>query len=223
MQALSYIEGLSRFEKIADIGCGRGEQTVVLYEATHAKIIAVDFINEYVAYLQDEVRIQELDNRISAIQAQPDNLPFFNDELDMIWAESIASIIGFENALRSWGSYLRKDGYIGLCSYCWLTKQPPQNVSDFWKDSGKEICTISSRISKFQEMGFIPVAHFIMQDECWWNYYCSLEENFPKFLQAHPNNPDAEELIHNIDKEIDLYEKYGEHYGYVFFIGKKVS
>lgn len=89
-------------------------------------------------------------------------------------------------------------------------------------DINPDIIYIAERIDQIQQAGFLPVAHVIMPDECWWNCFCPLEENFDSFLKKHKNNADALQLVRKIDKEIDLYEKYSEHYGYVFFIGKKV-
>lgn len=222
MQALGFIEKLPRFRKIADIGSGTGQQTVILYEATNAQIIAVDFNDQFVKYLEAELEIQKLNNRISPVLSQPDNLPFFAEELDMIWAESIVNVVNLKFALNAWGKYLKKGGYVGLCSYCWLQENSPQIVSEYWNNSEKEIDTISSRIRQFEESGFITIAHFVMPDECWWNYFCPLEKNFGKFLQKYPDSPEAGRLVKEIDMEIDFFEKYGEHYGYVFFVGRKI-
>ena len=223
MQALSFVEGLPQFEKIADIGCGTGQQTSTLYEATNAQIIAIDFILEFVEYLKNEAKIQKLDGRIHSILASADNLPFDNEELDLVWAESVVNEIGFEYALKQWNKYIKKGGYIGLCSYCWLTDDPPGIIAEYWKNTSKEIEPISCRIKQILNNGFIPVAHFIMPDECWWNYFCPMEDNFDRFLEKHPDDFAAKKLIEQIDKEISLFERYGECYGYVFFIGKKVD
>lgn len=222
VKALSFIDKLSRFKRIADIGCGKGLQTFILSEATNSQIIAVDFIIDYIEYLEKELSIQKQVNRIFPVYAASGSLPFYNEEFDMIWSESIANKIGFEHILKKWNKYIKKNGYISVCSYCWLTDSPPGKITEYWGNKNNEIASISNRIIQLKNAGFTPIAHFVMPDECWWNYFCPLEDNFNKFLQRHPNNPDAEKLIEEIDKEIDLYEKYGEHYGYVFFIGKKM-
>lgn len=223
LRALSFIEESYRLEKIADIGCGKGEQTIVLCKETNAEIIAVDFIPEFVECVKAEAGIKKLNNRLSPVLASMDNLPFHDGELDMIWAESMVNNIGFGYALKQWNRYIRPDGYMALCSYCWLKDNPPEAISEYWRNSGKEINSIPYRISQMFGNGFMPVGHFVMPDECWWNYFCPLEENFALLSEQYRDNPEAERLIEEIDQEIDLYEKYGEYYGYVFFIGQKVG
>lgn len=221
VQALSFIDRLPRFRKIADIGSGTGRQPCVLYEKTNSDIIAIDFLFEFTDYLSEKSRTEKLENRIHPILATPDNLPFQNEELDMIWAEAAVNTIEFGTALSEWNRFLKYGGYIGICSYCWLTDNHPEVVAEYWKNNEKDIESISCRIKQLRDTGFTSTAHFVMPDENWWNYFCPMENNFSNFLERHPDNYDAEKLVKEIDKEIDLYEKYGEYYGYVFFIGRK--
>lgn len=223
MQALGFIEELSRFSKIADIGCGTGLQTIILSKATKAKIIAVDSNTEFIEHIRSEINVHQLNNRIYPVIATPDNLPFYKEELDMIWCESVIGNIGLPYALLQWEKYIRKGGYISLCSYCWLTEYHPESVSKFWDKNNNEIDTIDNRLMQLRATGFIPMAYFVMPDECWWNYFCPLIDNFDRLRIKYPGNYDVENLIRNIDEEITLYEKYGEHYGYVFFVGKKIN
>lgn len=222
MKALGFIERVSRARKIADIGSGRGMQTVTLFEATQKPILAIDFIPEFVEELKSELNHQKLNDYICPVFASPDDLPFGYGELDILWSEYTASEIGFEYAVNEWSKYLKPEGYMAVCAYCWLTKNCPDEISDYLNEKKTDIYPIADRITQFQKAGFLPVAHFIMPDECWWNYYCPLEENFSPFLKKHKDSKDARKLVRKIDREIDLFEKYGQHYGYVFFIGKKL-
>lgn len=222
MKALSFIERISRARKIADVGSGTGIQTVTLYEATQTQIVAIDFVPEFIEELKSELDHQKLNDYICPVFSSSYNLPFGYGELDILWSEYAASEIGFECAVNEWSKYLRVEGYMVVCAYCWLTKNRPDEISDYLKESKTDIYPIADRIMQFQEAGFLPVAHFIMPDECWWNYYCSLEENFNNFLEKHQDNENAQLLVRKIDREINLFEKYGQYYGYVFFIGKKM-
>ena len=42
------------------------------------------------------------------------------------------------------------------------------------------------------------------------------------FLNKYPDNEVAANLVANQRHEAELYNKYKEHYGYVFFIAQKV-
>jgi len=73
-----------------------------------------------------------------------------------------------------------------------------------------------------QKAGYLPVAAFILPENCWVdNFYkpqIAAQENF---LKKHAGSKTAEEFIANERREAELYGKYKEFYGYVFYIGKK--
>ena len=53
-----------------------------------------------------------------------DNLPFQNEELDLIWSEGAIYNIGFERGMNEWNKYLKKGGFIAVSeavSYTHLT------------------------------------------------------------------------------------------------------
>jgi len=41
-------------------------------------------------------------------------------------------------------------------------------------------------------------------------------------LEKYPGNETVERYIESEKYEVELYSKYKQHYGYVFYIGKKV-
>jgi hypothetical protein len=43
-----------------------------------------------------------------------------------------------------------------------------------------------------------------------------------KFLKKYAGNKTAEDLVRNQRHEAEMYKKYKEYYGYVFYIGKKI-
>lgn len=221
MKALSFIERLSRRKKVVNIGCGTGYQSVALYEAIQSPIIAIDDVPEFIDYLKKEFAIQKLENHIYPILSNPYHLPFMSGTVDIIWSEYTAANLGFEYSINKWNHFLKEEGYLGVCAYCWLTNDPPSIITNHWNTCNKDIDSIVKRIQQIESAGYIPITYFILPDECWWNYFCSMEQNFEPFLKKHKHHPLSEMLVSQIDSEIDLYEKYGEYYGYLFFICQK--
>jgi hypothetical protein len=73
-----------------------------------------------------------------------------------------------------------------------------------------------------QKAGYIPVATFILPENCWLEHFYALQVAAQEiFLKKYPGNKTAEELIANQKHEAQLYQKYKAFYGYVFYIGKK--
>lgn len=220
-KALSFIEHLDKINKIANIGCGPGSQSIILYEIMKSKIIAIDHRCEYIDNLQKELKMQKMDKYIIPLCCQLDSLPFNKNELDLIWAEFSANELGFKSALDCWTKYLKIGGYIAICAYCWNNECPPEDVTTFFCKSKIDIGSISSRIIQMIESGFVPTAHFILPEECWWNYFSPIDVFKSQVLQNHPNDLDVRLFFESVDYEIELFEKYGDSYEYVFFIGQK--
>lgn len=219
-KALSYIEGLHKMKRIADIGCGVGYQSVVLLETTNAAILAVDHRIEYIRNFREELKIQKLDNQIFPIYCRLDRIPFKDGELDMVWSESLVVNVGFEQALKDWGRFVKDQGYIVLCAYCRNSDNLAEEVSIFFEQNNIEIESISDRLKMMNKYGFMSVSHFVMPDECWWNYFCPIYD-IGSLQQVYSDNCEVQAFAKGIDEEISLFERYGDTYSYVFFVGRK--
>ena len=74
-----------------------------------------------------------------------------------------------------------------------------------------------------QKTGFCLIAAFILPEKCWEeNYFTPREAAEKVFLAKHPDNKTVEAYIDSSKYEMELYSKYKQYYGYVFYIGKKV-
>ena len=152
-----------------------------------------------------------------------DNLPFQNEELDLIWSEGAIYNIGFERGLNEWKKFLKTGGYIAVTEASWFTEERPTEINEFWQDAYPEIDTIPNKVAQMQKNGYIPVANFILPEYCWTeHFYIPQIEAQEIFLKKHTGNKTADELIANQRHEALLYSKYKEYYGYVFYIGKKI-
>jgi len=80
-----------------------------------------------------------------------------------------------------------------------------------------------NKVQQIQSAGYIPVANFIMPEECWTdNFYILQKKAQEIFLSKYPDNAAAANLIGYQRHEAELYSKYKQYYGYVFYIGKKI-
>jgi len=90
-------------------------------------------------------------------------------------------------------------------------------------DAYPGIDTIPNKVSQMQKAGYIPIASFILPDNCWIDYFYIPQISIQKeFLQRYHGSKAVEDLIANKQNEAQLYYKYKEYYGYVFYIGKKI-
>lgn len=224
LQALSFIDNLTDQSLIADIGCGTGGQTMVLAQHTPGRITALDLFPDFINILNRNARQLDLQDRVKGIVGSMDNLPFRNEELDLIWSEGAIYNIGFERGLNEWRKYLKTGGYVAVSESAWFTEERPAEIHNFWMDIYPEIDTIPNKIAQIQKAGYIPVATFILPTTCWTEHYHNPQISVQEaFLSKYPGNKTVEEFIEFQRREAALYSKYKEYYGYVFFIAKKTE
>ncbi|WP_459188077.1 class I SAM-dependent methyltransferase [Parabacteroides sp. APC149_11_2_Y6] len=224
IQALSFIDNLTKQSRIADIGCGTGGQTMTLAKHIQGKITGLDFFPDFIHIFNQNAEKSGLQNKVKGIVGSMDNLPFEEEELDLIWSEGAIYNIGFERGLNEWRKFLKTGGYIAVSESVWFTDERPAEIHDFWMGLYPEIDTIPHKIAQIQKAGYIPVASFILPTTCWTeHYFAPLGKARKIFLSKYAGNKIAEELMAFQLHEERLYRKYKDFYGYVFFIAKKIK
>lgn len=222
LRALSFIEGLDADSRIADIGCGTGGQTRVLAGQAPGSITALDLFTDFIHRFNDKARQAGLDDRVRGIVGSMEALPFADEELDLIWSEGAIYNIGFERGLREWRRFLKPGGYLAVSEACWFTESRPEEIERFWVEAYPEIDTLANKVQQVQRSGYLPVATFILPAQCWTeHFYTPQVAAQDAFLRLHPDNAAAADLVREQRHEADLYRRYGQYYGYVFFIAQK--
>ncbi len=223
IKALSFIDNLNDKSLIADIGCGTGGQTMVLANNAPGNITGVDLFQKFIDIFNDNAQKMNLAERVKGITGSMDDLPFQSEEFDLIWSEGAIYNIGFERGLIEWNKFLKKGGYIAVTEASWFTDERPDEINTFWQEAYPGIDTIPNKVMQLQKSGYIPVATFILPENCWTdNFYVPQVKAQEVFLKKYKGNSTAEDLIANEIREAQLYSKYKEYYGYVFYIGKKI-
>ncbi len=223
IKALSFIDNLTNESHIADIGCGTGGQTMVLAQHAPGQITGIDLFPAFIDLFNLNAGKLNFQDRIKGMVGSMDNLSFQNEELDLIWSEGAIYNIGFERGLNEWQKFVKKGGYVAVSEVSWFTEERPAEIDKFWKDAYSEIDTIPNKVAQMQKAGYIPVATFILPENCWTEHFYAPQVMAQEaFLKKYAGNKSVEEFIASERHEAQLYYKYREYYGYVFFIGKKI-
>lgn len=222
LKALSFIDGLTEKSKVADIGCGTGGQTMVLGQNTSCEITGIDLCPDYIEQFNRDAQSKNLQNRVKGIVGTMKNLPFQEEELDLIWSEGAIYNIGFKQGLSQWRKFLKQGGYIAVTENTWFSEDRPAEIQDFWQKAYPEIDTIPNKVAQMQEAGFLPIATYVLPESVWLDYYNwqTLRRKF--FLKKYKGNEAVEDFIDSQQYEAELYYKYKAYYGYAFYIGKKL-
>ena len=223
VRALSFIDNLNDDSLIADIGCGTGGQTMVLAKHAPGTITGIDLFPLFIDLFNENAARHNLQKRVKGIVGSMDDLPFQDEQLDLIWSEGAIYNIGYERGLREWRKFLKKGGYIAVSEASWFTDVRPAEIEKFWQDAYPEIDTVPNKVKQMQDAGYVPVAAFILPENCWTdNFYVHQVKAQENFLKKHEGNKTAEDFIASERHETQLYYRYKEFYGYAFYIGRKI-
>ena len=208
--------------KVADIGCGSGGQTISLANKLNGQITAVDLFPEFLNELNEKSQELGLTDKIFTLEASMDDLPFNENEFDLIWSEGAIYNIGFENGLKKWKNYLKVGGYLAVSEITWITQSRPKEIEDFWKKEYSEVDIASTKIKQFEKNGYTLIGYFYLSQDSWIeNYYKPMEARFEAFLKRNNNSELARKVVEDNKSEIDLYQKYKDYYSYGFYIARK--
>lgn len=208
--------------KVADIGCGSGGQTITLAKKLEGEITAVDLFPKFLDELNEKSQKLGLTDKIVTLKKSMDELPFKNDEFDIIWSEGAIYNIGFENGLKKWKHYLKVGGYLAVSEITWITNSRPKEIEDFWKAEYPEIDIASNKIKQLEDNGYTLVGYFNLNQESWLeNYYEPMKARFEFFLKTNNNSELANKVVEVNNAEIELYMKYKDYYSYGFYIARK--
>ncbi len=218
-RALRLLPPLTRGHRILDIGCGAGAQSIDLARATEAQIAAVDNHQPFVSRLAKRVAELGLADRIAAKVGDMNDLSFPDESFDVIWSEGAIFIIGFAKGLVSWRRLLAPGGHLVVSELCWLRADRPAEVEDFFRAEGVDIGEMDDRRRAIVENGYRLVGDFVLPAAGWWdNYYVPLGAELERFRVRHAGDQEALDVAARSQREIDLYRRHPEHFGYGFFI-----
>lgn len=222
-KALGFLDHLDKFSLSADLGCGSGGQTMVLAQHLAGNIIGLDLFPDFINVLNENAQKQNLAERIKGVVGSMEDLPFEKEAFDLIWSEGAIDNIGFEKGLAHWHDYLKKCGYVAVTCPSWLTDERPAVIDKFWTDAGSGLDSVAHNIKILQKCGYQFIASFTLPEKCWTDhYFIPREAALKSLLEKYNGNETVAAFVAENRYEVELYAKYKQYYGYVFYIGKKV-
>jgi ubiquinone/menaquinone biosynthesis C-methylase UbiE len=208
--------------RILDIGCGPGAQTLELARLSLSEVIGIDTHQPYLDKLQKKINASGLSDRVKVLNQSMFKMEFPAESFDIIWAEGAIYIIGFERGLSEWKKFIKPRGYLVASEIAWLHPHPPKEIFDFWMKYYSGITTAEENIKTISQCGYDLLGYFPLPEEAWWTeYYGPLEERIQMLKRKYKDDAKALKMLNEEQKEIDMYRKYSQWYGFVFFVMQK--
>ncbi len=177
---------------ILDMGCGTGVPTLALTEISNGGIYAVDSDDSCLLWLEEKVKALNCANRIKVIHASVFDENLFDEKFDIVLAEGLLNVIGFEKGLPVLIKHLKDTGYL--------------IIHDEFK-RGRE------KRALFKKYNLELLNSFVLDENVWWDdYYRCLEKSISK---------ENEGLFEREINEIIQFKKNPEIFKSIYYVLKK--
>jgi SAM-dependent methyltransferase len=200
------------FGLVVDAGCGTGRQTLALAGELKTKIHAVDTHQPFL----DDLRRRDTGSLVETHQMDMRDIPKVFMDVDLLWSEGAAYNIGFADALRVWAPALAPGGSLVVSELCWLSGQPPEEAREFFLSGYPAMQSIEKNIGVVKSAGYELLSTHTLPKETWVEGYYDVLGPRAKALLGHEDKA-VRDFARDTVREIEVFEKYGDSYGYVFF------
>ncbi|OIR10066.1 malonyl-[acyl-carrier protein] O-methyltransferase [mine drainage metagenome] len=218
-EALRRLPPLRKPPAVIDLGCGPGRQTIVLAQHFRTAIQAVD-LNQ--AFLDQMREAAEAAGVAALVQPRRDDftrLPDAPGSFDLVWSEGAASVNGFQASLEMWAPLLRARGVLAVSDCTWLGDASPAELKSYWDRAYPGMSDIAGNLERARAAGLAVFDHFALPRSAWWDeYYAPLSRKIAGLQKAAATTPVLAEQVSVLQEEISLFQRWGDRYGYVFYL-----
>lgn len=209
------------YSSILDIGCGPGMQTMDLATLyPHSKINGLDYYSVFLDQLASSCNERGIKNIIPT-KGSMTELPFKPDSFDLIWSEGAIYIMGFEEGLKEWRRFLKKDGCLAVSEVSWLAARRPAKIESFWEENYPDMKDIPGNLRLIEQAGYRIKGVYVLPVEDWnTHYYDPLLKNL-KIEEGKPLTEDQMDCLALEYLEMKILREYSDYYSYVFYVMQK--
>jgi len=221
LKALALTPDIPSNPSILDIACGPGRQTIALAKQTSGQIIALDNHQPFLEDVEKRAKVEGLSNSITLKRCSMADLDFDKNSFDIIWSEGAIYIMGFDKGLEYWKRFVKPGGAVAVTEASWLADNPPDELRKFWHENYPAMKSVDENLKIIDDLDYSLLGHFTLPESSWADYYQPIEKRIAELRVKYAGDKEALKLLDDEQAEIDLYHKYHDFYGYVFFVMRK--
>lgn len=224
LRALRLLPPLPKSPRVLDLGCGMGAQSLVLTAELKTPIVAVDLMGSLLAQLEETATALGLDHLITTRRADMGALEDAPGSIDLIWAENSIYSLGFAKGLGIWRTLLGPDGLAMVSDVSWTSSSPPDEARKYWTKYYPAMTTVEDNIAAAAGQGYEVLAHFALEPAGWRDeYHRPLKDRIALLRDQAARDPALSRVIEEAQEEMNLYERFGDSYGYVYYLMRKAD
>lgn len=223
IKALRRLGRMRRGSRIIDLGCGTGSSTLALARRLSAEVVAVDAHEPFLRVLAERSQQEELKGVVVTRHADFGALNEPERSFDLIWSEGAAYVLGFEQALLKWRPLLKNGGKAAITELSWTTDQPSGESKEYWASVYPGMHGIVANCAAAERAGFSVIDTMTLSNKDWRAYYEPLKERIQKLRSEGEPSAELAVIIEEAEREIAVYEKHGDEFGYVFYLLERQS
>lgn len=219
---LSGLPALPSNPRIVDFGSGAGVGALLLAEWFGTPVTAVDISRTFLDELETRARSRRLDHLVNIVEGDIGNLDWPAASIDLLWSEGAAYHLTFVGALRTWRPLMAAGGVAAVSELSWFTGDIPEAARDYWQHAYPAIGSEAENAARADASGFEVLGIHRLPSQAWWdNYYGPLKERI-KSLGPVADGA-MQEVIRETECEMEFFERFGEVYGYSFYVMRAVG
>jgi ubiquinone/menaquinone biosynthesis C-methylase UbiE len=208
--------------RILDVGCGTGDVAIELARLGGGEVFGIDLDLRPLRIFEKRIREEGLGARVHAVHGSMLDMSFVPESFDVVWAEASLHIVGINEGLEVLSRFIRPKGYLVVHEMVWIRPDPPTEALDSCKSHYPSIRSIDEFIEQIISYNYESIAHFALPDDFWGcNYYQPLGKRIELLREKYSDNTDALAILDRAQSEVDLYNRYSQWVGSVFFIMKR--
>jgi SAM-dependent methyltransferase len=221
-RALALCAELPASPRVLDLGCGSGAQTLHIASLTTGTIVAIDSHAPLIDRLRRTVAEHGLSSRVEARVGDMSALDLPAESFDLVWSEGALYNLGLAAALPMCAGLLRPGGYLAFTEAVWRTKDAPAEVREAFADH-PTMGRVEDVVPLIEKIGLSAVDHFDLPDEAWWDdFYAPMEQRIEELRARYADDAEALATLDEVAKEPEMHRRSGHHYGYTFFVARRV-
>ncbi|MGD9334190.1 MAG: hypothetical protein PVJ50_04290 [Desulfobacterales bacterium] len=101
----------------------------------------------------------------------------------------------------------------------YLVNDPPAPLIQCFEKEYPDIKTVQANIELIQNERFLLISNFTLTKSAWLDcFYLPMQKELLRLNKKYQGNEIALGIFQEMEKEINLYKKFSDFYGYEFFI-----